>query len=382
MARSRRGYSLAERRELWARWVRGESVSEIARALDRAPGTIHCTIKERGGIVPATRRRRSSALTTAEREEISRCIAAGASLRRIASELGRAPSTISREIARNSGRDCYRAASAERRADDAARRPQRCKLSLDDVLRDLVAGKLAEDWSPEQVSGWLEMTYPGDPSLRVSAETIYLTLFLQARGALKRELIQHLRRVKSLRRPRAAGRDNRGQGKIIDAVSIRERPAEADDRAVPGRWEGDLLAGSSNTHIATLVERSSRFVMLVRVDGKDTDSVVSAITGKIETLPGELRRSLTWDRGMELASHQRFTVDTNVRVFFCDPQSPWQRGSNENTNGLLRQYLPRRTDLSRYTQDDLDTIAAKLNTRPRKTLGYATPADTFDQTLR
>ena len=321
-------------------------------------------------------------MTTAEREEISRCIAAGASLRRIASELGRAPSTISREIARNSGRDCYRAASAERRADDAARRPQRCKLSLDDVLRDLVAGKLAEDWSPEQVSGWLEMTYPGDPSLRVSAETIYLTLFLQARGALKRELIQHLRRVKSLRRPRAAGRDNRGQGKIIDAVSIRERPAEADDRAVPGHWEGDLLAGSSNTHIATLVERSSRFVMLVRVDGKDTDSVVSAITGKIETLPGELRRSLTWDRGMELASHQRFTVDTNVRVFFCDPQSPWQRGSNENTNGLLRQYLPRRTDLSRYTQDDLDTIAAKLNTRPRKTLGYATPADTFDQTLR
>jgi len=367
---------------LWARWVRGESVSDIARALDRAPGTIHCTLKERGGIAPPERRRRRSALTMAEREEISRGVAAGVSVRQIAATLRRSASTVSREIARNGGRDQYRAASAERRAADAARRPQRCKLSLDDVLRDLVAGKLAEDWSPEQISGWLEMIYPDDPLLRVSPETIYLTLFVQARGALKRELISHLRRVKSLRRPRAAGRDNRGQGKIIDAVSIRDRPAEAEDRAVPGHWEGDLLAGSSNTHIATLVERSSRFVMLVRVDGKDTDSVVSAVSRKIQTLPDELRRSLTWDRGMELASHHRFTVDTNVRVFFCDPQSPWQRGSNENTNGLLRQYLPRRTDLSRYTQNELDTIATKLNTRPRKTLSYATPAATLDRALR
>ncbi len=226
------------------------------------------------------------------------------------------------------------------------------------------------------------MTYPDDPSLRVSPETIYLTLFLQARGALKRELIGHLRRVKSLRRPRAAGRDNRGQGQIIDAVSIRERPAEADDRAVPGHWEGDLLAGSSNTHIATLVERSSRFVVLVRVERKDTDSVVCALTRKIQALPTDLCRSLTWDRGMELAGHRRFTIATDVKVFFCDPQSPWQRGSNENTNGLLRQYLPRRTDLSQYTQADLDIIAMKLNTRPRKTLGYATPAATFEAALR
>ena len=372
----------AERRELWERWGRGETVSEIARALDRAPGTIHCTLRERGGIAPPPRCRRASGLTVADREEISRGVAAGVSMRRIAAALGRAPSTVSRELGRNGGRDAYRAEQGERRALEVARRPQRCKLSLDAVLRDLVASRLAEDWSPEQISGWLVTEYPDDPLLRVSAETIYLTLFVQARGALKRELIGHLRRVKSLRRPRAQGRDNRGQGQIIDAVSIRERPAEADDRAVPGHWEGDLIAGSSNTHVATLVERSSRFVVLCRVEGKDTDSVVGALTASIRTLPDELRRSLTWDRGMELASHKRFTVATDVKVFFCDPQSPWQRGSNENTNGLLRQYLPRKTDLSHHTQDDLDTIAMKLNTRPRKTLGYATPAAILDQALR
>jgi len=362
--------------------VRGESISDIARALERSPGTIHCTLKERGGVAPVQRRRRASSLTPAEREEISRAIASGTSVRAIASTLRRAPSTVSREITRNGGRDRYRAASAERRADQAARRPQRCKLSLDDALRDVVAAKLVDDWSPEQISGWLVVSYPDDPSMRVSPETIYLTLFLQARGALRRELISHLRRVKSLRRPRAGGRENRGQGQIIDAVSIRERPAEAEDRAVPGHWEGDLIAGSSNTHIATLVERRSRFVVLVQIDGKDTDSVVGALTRKIQTLPDELCRSLTWDRGMELASHRRFTVDTDVRVYFCDPQSPWQRGSNENTNGLLRQYLPRRTDLSRYTQADLDTIALRLNTRPRKTLDYATPAAILAHTLR
>ena len=344
MARTRREYSAEERQQLWARWLGGESVSDIARALDRSPGTIHCTLKERGGVAPAVRRRRSTSLLAAEREEISRGIASSASVRRIAEALRRAPSTVGREIARNGGRDRYRAASAERHAEDAARRPQRCKLSVDDVLRDLVAGKLAEDWSPEQISGWLKMTYPDDASLRVSAETIYLTLFVQARGGLKRELISHLRRVKSLRRPRAQGRGNRGQGQIIDAVSIRERPAEAEDRAVPGHWEGDLIAGSSNTHIATLVERSSRFVILVRVDGKDTDSVVGALTAKIQMLPTELSRSLTWDRGMELASHRRFTVATDVKVYFCDPQSPWQRGQTRTPTGCYDStYLERAT---------------------------------------
>lgn len=382
MAKARRDYSPVERRELWARWQRGETVSEIARALDRAPGTIHCTLRERGGVAPPERRRRASALTRAEREEISRGVAAGASVRVIAAALGRAPSTVSRELERNGGRDVYRAERAERRSWEVARRPQRCKLSLDAVLCDLVASRLSEDWSPEQISGWLKMTYPDDPLLRVSPETIYLSVFVQARGALKRELISHLRRVKSLRRPRAQGRDNRGQGQIIDAVSIRERPAEAEDRAVPGHWEGDLIAGSSNSHVATLVDRSSRFVLLCRVDGKDTESVVAALTAKVQTLPDQLRRSLTWDRGMELASHKRFTVSTDVKVFFCDPQSPWQRGSNENTNGLLRQYLPRKTELSHHTQDDLDAIALKLNTRPRKTLGYTTPAAMLDRALR
>ena len=382
MAKTRREYSAVERRELWARWVRGESVSDIARVLERSPGTIHCTLKERGGVAPPERCRRRAALAVAEREEISRGVAAGVSLRQIAAGLGRAPSTVSRELGRNGGRDRYRAEPAERRALDAARRPQRCKLSLDAVLRDLVSSKLAEDWSPEQISGWLVTEFPDDPTLRVSCETIYLTLFVQARGALNRELISHLRRVKSLRRPRAQGRDNRGQGQIIDAVSIRERPADADDRAVPGHWEGDLISGSANTHIATLVERSSRFVLLCRVEGKDTDSVVGALSARIQTLPEQLRRSLTWDRGMELAAHKRFTVATDVKVFFCDPQSPWQRGSNENTNGLLRQYLPRKTDLSQHSQEQLDAIATKLNTRPRKTLDYATPAATLERALR
>jgi IS30 family transposase len=381
MAKVRRGYSAVERRELWERWQGGETVSEIARALDRTPGTIHYALRERGGIAPARRRRRRSALAVWEREEITRGVAAGVSVRRIAAGLGRAPSTVSRELCRNGGRDRYRAELAERQALDRARRPQRCKLSVDAVLRDLVASKLAEDWSPEQISGWLVTAYPDDPSLRVSAETIYLTLFVQARGALKRELISHLRRVRSLRRPRAQGRDTRGAGQIVDAVSIRERPAEADDRAVPGHWEGDLIAGSSNSYVATLVERSSRFVLLCRVEGKDTNSVVAALSERIQTLPTQLRRSLTWDRGMELASHKRFTVATDVKVFFCDPQSPWQRGSNENTNGLLRQYLPHKTDLSQHSQDDLDAIAAKLNSRPRKTLRYATPAATLEQAL-
>lgn len=338
MARVRREYSAAERRELWERWERGETVSDIARALDRAPGTIHCTLRERGGVAPAVRRR-LLALTIAEREEISRGVAAGWSVRRIGAALGRAPSTVSRELGRNGGRDGYRAERAEGRALQVAQRPQRCKLSLDAVLCSLVSAKLALGWSPQQISGWLVKEYPTDPSLRVSPETIYLSLFVQARGALKRELISHLRRLKSVRRPRAQTRGNRGQGQIVDAVSIRERPAEADDRAVPGHWEGDLIAGSANTYVATLVERSSRFVLLCQVDGKDTDSVVRALSARIQKLPEHLRRSLTWDRGMELASHKQPTMATDVKVYFCDPQSPWQRGSNENTNGLLRQYV-------------------------------------------
>jgi IS30 family transposase len=241
---------------------------------------------------------------------------------------------------------------------------------------------LRQDWSPEQIAGWLKIGFPDDETMRVSHETIYLTLFIQARGALKRELVAHLRRTRSVRRPRTASRANRGQRQIVDAVSIRERPAEAAERAIPGHWERDLLAGAANSHVATLVERHSRFLMLVAVDGKDTRSVTNALSRQIRRLPQQLRSSLTWDRGIEMAEHARFTVATDVQVYFCDPQSPWQRGSNENTNGLLRQYLPKGTDLSKLTQPQLDAVAAKLNTRPRQTLDFKTPAATLDAALR
>ena len=382
MRRKRREYSAVERRELWDRWERGESVSEIGRALDREPGTIHSTIRRHGGLVPAERRRSRLALSVCEREEISRGVAAGESARRVAARLGRSPSTVTRELARHGGRRRYRAGEADTRAWVSARRPQVCKLARRPALRDLVAGKLAEDWSPEQIAGWLKAEFPLDQTLWVSHETIYLTLFIQARGALRHELVAHLRRTRSIRRPRSAKRGNCGQGQIVGAVSIRERPAEVEDRAIPGHWEGDLLAGSANTHIATLVERHSRFVMLVAVDGKDTRSVTSALSRHVRRLPEQLRSSLTWDRGLEMAEHARFTIATDVKVYFCDPQSPWQRGSNENTNGLLRQYLPKGTDLSRLTQPQLDTIAAKLNTRPRETLAFKTPADTLNAALR
>jgi len=381
VARKRREYSARERRELWERWKRGESISDIGRALDRAPGTIHCTIRQSGGVAPAERRRSPLALTLPEREEISRGVAAGDSARRIAARLGRSPSTVARELDRHGGRGSYRAADADRRAWERTRRPQRSKLARNPALRDLVAAKLEEDWSPAQIAGWLRIEFPQDQTMRVSHETIYLTLFVQARGALKRELVAHLRRSRSIRRP-CARHGNRGQGQIVDAVSIRERPAEAADRAIPGHWEGDLLAGAANSHVATLVERYSRFLLLVAVAGKDTRSVTSALSSQIRLLPQQLRASLTWDRGMEMAEHARFTVATDVRVYFCDPQSPWQRGSNENTNGLLRQYLPKGTDLSKLTQPQLDAIAAKLNTRPRETLGFKTPAATLEAALR
>jgi IS30 family transposase len=248
-------------------------------------------------------------------------------------------------------------------------------------LRDVVAEKLKEDWSPEQISGWLKRQYPLDETMRVSHETIYRTLFVQARGALKRELLAYLRSGRMMRKGRHASTAGQRRGQIKEAVSICERPPEAEDRAVPGHWEGDLLAGSRNTHVATLVERSSRFVMLVRVSGKDTESVVAALSEQIRRLPKTMIDTLTWDRGTEMAAHKQFTVATDVAVYFCDPKSPWQRATSENTNRLLREYLPRKTDLSVYGQRDLDLIALKLNTRPRKTLGYSTPTATLAQTV-
>jgi IS30 family transposase len=288
--------------------------------------------------------------------------------------LERAVSTVSREIARHGDRPEYRANQADAAAWESALRPKRCLLAIHVRLQAVVASKLMLDWSPEQISGWLKIEYPADESMRVSHETIYRSLFIQARGALKKELMAHLRSKRRMRRSQHSRifRDSRGQ--ITDAISIRERPAEVADRAIPGHWEGDLISGSKNSHMVTLVERHSRFTTLIKVPSKDTAVVVAALSRQVRKLPASLRRSLTWDRGLEMAKHKHFTVATKVKVYFCDPQSPWQRGSNENTNGLLRQYFPKRTDLSGYTQSELDKVALRLNQRPRKTLGFETPA--------
>ena len=377
----RRRLSGAEKAEMWVRWKRGESLSEIGRALDRHACVVHYQVAKHGGVAPRIRRRSRLALALSEREEISLGLAKGCSFRQISSRLGRAPSTVSREVRRHGGRARYRASVADARAWDRARRPKPCRLATCATLRTLVEEKLAEDWSPQQIAGWLKRTFPKDPQMQVSHETIYLSLFVQSRGALKKALMAHLRRGRTKRHSKLASTESQGHGQIVDAVSIRERPPEAEDRAVPGHWEGDLLAGSRHSQIATLVERHSRFVLLVRLPSKDTVSVVQALTQAVRALPEGLMTSLTWDRGTELAAHRTFTVATNVQVYFCDPQSPWQRGSNENTNGLLRQYFPKGTDLANHSQSDLDAAARRLNTRPRKTLGYETPADRLAVTL-
>ena len=382
MARVRRPrISATEKAEVWERWKRGESLSDIGRALDRIPGAVHHVVSAHGGIPPRPRQRSRLALSLAEREEISRGLATGCSLRQISARLSRVPSTVSREVRRHGGRTRYRAAVADARAWAQARRPKPCRLATSPSLRALVAEKLAADWSPQQIAGWLKERFSDNPLMQVSHETIYLSLFVQSRGVLKKALIAHLRRRRTMRRSKRASTAGQRRGQIIDAVSIRERPAEVDDQAVPGHWEGDLLSGGRNSHIATLVERQSRFVLLVRVAGKDTANVVQALSTAVRALPRGLINSLTWDRGTELAAHKAFTIATNVQVYFCDPQSPWQRGTNENTNGLLRQYFPKGTDLSPYTQADLDAVALRLNTRPRKTLGYATPADRLATTV-
>ncbi|MGY3064517.1 IS30 family transposase [Streptomyces sp. TE3672] len=376
MARiGRPGLSDEQKHEVWRRWRDGQSLSEIGRALGKVPGSIHGVVAANGGFVPAARTRSAGVLSLAEREEISRGLAAGDSFRAIVGRLGRAPSTVSREVGRHGGRERYRAARADEGAWSNARRPKSCLLQQSPALRDTVAGKLKEDWSPRQIAGWLARAFAPEDGVYVSHETIYKGLFIQARGVLKKELVSHLRRRRTMRRSKNASTAGQQRGCIRDAVSIHERPAEAEDRAVPGHWEGDLITGAKNSHIATLVERHSRYVMLVRVAGKDTTSVISALSHQVRYLPDGLMTSLTWDRGTELADHKRFTMATDVKVYFADPKSPWQRGSNENTNGLLRQYFPKGTDLSGYTQAELDTVALKLNTRPRQTLGFETPAD-------
>lgn len=379
--RARIYYSVSQRALIWERWQKGETLHQIARLFDRYHSSIRGVVAETGGIRPAERRRSRLALTLTEREEISRAVVAGQSMRSIAGSLGRAASTISRELRRNGGSGSYRASGADQAAWDRARRPKGCKLVQKPALARIVASKLRRNWSPQQTAGWLKRTYPDDETYQVSHETIYRSLFIQARGALKQELLQHLRRTRGTRRSRHYTQKTAIHGRITDAVSIRERPATAEDRALPGHWEGDLLFGSNNSQIATLVERQSRYVMLAKVDGKDSATVVNALIRHAHKLPHELYRSLTWDRGPEMADHRRFTLATDIKVYFCDPQSPWQRGSNENTNGLLRQYFPKGIDLSVYSQAKLNAIARELNERPRKTLNYETPAERFNQSV-
>jgi IS30 family transposase len=372
-------YTETQKAEMWDRWQIGESLNSIGRRFGCGHSSIQHVFARTGGIRPAPRQRSGKALTLAEREEISRGVVAGYSLRRIAASLSRAASTVSREINRNGGRRHYRANKADQSAWDRAHRPKSCKLKENRELARIVAEKLQLQWAPRQIAGWLKCTYPDDERYQVSHETIYKSLFIQARGALKKELLQHLRRKRAMRRSRHHTQKTKDHGKITNTVSIRERPAEAEDRAVPGHWEGDLLCGSNNSQIATLVERQTRLVMLVRVPSKDTKTVINALIKQAHKLPRELYKSLTWDRGKELADHKRFTLATDIKVYFCDPQQPWQRGSNENTNGLLRQYFPKGMDLSNVHQNRLNAVARRLNERPRETLQFRTPAERFAQ---
>jgi IS30 family transposase len=374
-------YTESQKALMWERWRKGESLQQIAQLFDRNHSSIQRILAETGGIRPAQRRRSRLALTLAEREEISRALASGHSICSIASLLERAPSTISREIQRNGGQSCYRASQADQAAWDRARRPKTCRLAENRRLARIVATKLQLMWSPEQIAGWLKRTYPDGENDQVSHETIYRSLFIQARGVLKKELLQYLRRTRAMRRSRHHTQKSDDRRRIHDAVSISERPATAEDRAVPGHWEGDLLCGSHSSQIATLVERQTRYVMLVKVASKDTETFANTLIKNARKLPHELYKSLTWDRGTEMAGHQRFTLATDIKVYFCDPQSPWQRGTNENTNGLLRQYFPKGTDISTYSQAKLNAVARQLNTRPRKTLNYETPAERFHQSV-
>ena len=382
MTRIRRaGFSDFEKAEIWRGWKSGRTLRSIGRSLGRRSSHVRVFVAASGGIVPPPRRRSPSALSRIEREEISRGIAAGLSMRAIATPLRRAPSTVSREIGRHGGRESYRADAADNKAWASARRPKRCRLAMNSRLKRIVEKKLRLQWAPEQISGWLKQEYPDSLDMQISHETIYRSLFIQARGVLKKELVEHLRTRRTIRRSRHSTMRTQHRGEIIDAISIRDRPAEIEDRAIPGHWEGDLIAGVNQSYVATLVERQSRFTMLVKVDGRTSQAVVQALAKQVRRLPQELRKSLTWDRGLEMAHHKDFTIATNVEVYFCDPRSPWQRGTNENTNRLLRQYLPKKSDLSEHSQAELNKIALRLNQRPRKTLEFRCPAEKFGESV-
>ena len=376
--RTRTIYTPEQKAQMWDRWEKGDSMTSIARSFDREHSSVFGQLSPTGGIRPPARKRPKRVLSTSEREEISRGLVNGISLRTIATQLTRAPSTISREVSRNGGYAHYRATEADKNAWDRALRPKRCKLAENRHLSYIIARKLKSKWSPEQIAGWLKREHPKEELKRVSHETIYRSLYIQARGVLKKELLQHLRTKRVIRRSKHSSLKKKGLGKITNTDSISERPASAEDRAVPGHWEGDLICGSGNSYVATLVERHSRYVMLAKVANRYTETVINALIKQAHSLPKELYKSLTWDRGTEMADHRRFTLATDIDVYFCDPHSPWQRGSNENTNRLLRQYFPKGTDLSVHSQAKLNAVARQLNERPRKTLEYETPAERFN----
>ena len=368
--------------EIWVLVMAGGTHGRVGQQVGRHTSVVREVIASTGGVRPAVRSRGADRLTMADREDIACGVAAGLSVRAIARSLCRFASTVSRELTRNGGPRAYRPSLAERAAWERAARPKQCKLAVNPALGEHVVEGLKLQWSPEQIAGWLTVEFPDDPELRVSYETIYLSLFVQSKGLLNKELTKELRSGRGVRRAGRISVRGQGRGQIVDALHISERPAEADDRAVPGHWEGDMVAGSGNTHVGTLVERTSRFVSLVKLENKTTDCVIAAVTASILQLPEQLKRSLTWDRGLEMAKHKQFTVDTGVTVYFCDPKSPWQRGTNENTNGLLRQYLPHGMSFKDITQEQLDDIADRLNGRPRKTLGYVTPSAKLSELLQ
>jgi IS30 family transposase len=378
MARIAREWPEAAKQQFWRAWRDGATFPVIARLVGTSAASAYRYANRYGGIPPRDRVRSRRALSAAERNVIANGVALGLSVREMGRRMGRAASTISRELTRNGGRRSYFALEADARCLKQLHRPKHHRLAQDPRLCKAVSSKLLLDWSPQQIAGWLKLQYPKRPEMWVSAETIYRSLFVQTKGILKKELMAHLRRTKVMRH----AKKHVGRNGIPNAVPIRERPAEVEDRAVPGHWEGDLIEGSNSSHILTLVERQTRYVMLARLPNKQTETVIAVLKDKIGKLPVELRRTLTWDRGTEMARHHELTIATDVAVYFCDPYSPWQRGTNENTNGLLRQYFPKGTDLSLHTQAELNRVAMLLNTRPRKTLGYRTPAFKLQSVLQ
>lgn len=378
----KRTYTQEEKDLVFDLWKQGAGFSDISRVIDAKPGTIFTILRDRGGIKPDKRNRSIHHLTLEEREEIRAGLSEKMSIRAIARKLNRSPSTVSREINRNRGRRWYKAVGADRRAWRKAKRPKLCALASNTKLKKMVIQKLKLKWSPEQISGWLKVNFPNQSGMQLSHETIYKTLYMRIRKTLHHSLADNLRRSHKMRHSKHHSRSgDRGTINIVNGVSIHQRPKSIEKRSFVGHWEGDLVTGSSNTHIATLVDRKTRFTLILKLKGKDSDSVNNALTEVFAKLPSSMKKSLTWDRGMELAKHAEFTRTTNIPVFFCDPQSPWQRGTNENTNSLIRQYFPKKTCLAQHSQKELDEVATQLNERPRKVLKFRTPKEMMGKSV-